>query len=235
MTTTRTLARPDSLDQRIHADPTAFRVLSGDRPTGALHLGHYLGTLANRVRLQDLGVPVTIHPGYEPPFANTLGRFEHHDSTPGVGDAPAAFMSNMAARIGVQQCFTSFFAHATLDRFPRLRLGVLESGAGWIGSLLDRMESIQDETALRRTTREASFALRRINRSDAEGGRGASRMRFVPRSSTSRRMGGTSAASPARARHASTTSETPIASSSSNGPSSHPKPHCITRSTSSIE
>lgn len=29
------------------------RVLTGDRPTGKLHLGHYVGTLANRVRLQD--------------------------------------------------------------------------------------------------------------------------------------------------------------------------------------
>ncbi len=29
------------------------RVVSGDRPTGPLHLGHYVGTLVNRVRLQD--------------------------------------------------------------------------------------------------------------------------------------------------------------------------------------
>ncbi|MGW4475530.1 tryptophan--tRNA ligase [Nonomuraea sp. NPDC004354] len=29
-------------------------VLTGDRPTGALHLGHYFGTLANRVKLQDV-------------------------------------------------------------------------------------------------------------------------------------------------------------------------------------
>jgi tryptophanyl-tRNA synthetase len=29
------------------------RILTGDRPTGALHLGHYVGSLANRVRLQD--------------------------------------------------------------------------------------------------------------------------------------------------------------------------------------
>lgn len=29
------------------------RILTGDRPTGLLHLGHYVGTLANRVRLQD--------------------------------------------------------------------------------------------------------------------------------------------------------------------------------------
>src|SRR5439155_18190030 len=29
------------------------RILTGDRPTGKLHVGHYVGTLANRVRLQD--------------------------------------------------------------------------------------------------------------------------------------------------------------------------------------
>ncbi len=29
------------------------RVLTGDRPTGRLHLGHYVGSLENRVRLQD--------------------------------------------------------------------------------------------------------------------------------------------------------------------------------------
>ncbi|WP_328895007.1 tryptophan--tRNA ligase [Streptomyces sp. NBC_00236] len=54
---------PDStatLDERIHRDPAAFRVLTGDRPTGALHLGHYFGTLHNRVRLQDLGVEVFV-------------------------------------------------------------------------------------------------------------------------------------------------------------------------------
>jgi len=29
------------------------RVLTGDRPTGKLHLGHYVGSIANRIRLQD--------------------------------------------------------------------------------------------------------------------------------------------------------------------------------------
>jgi tryptophanyl-tRNA synthetase len=33
----------------------AGRVLTGDRPTGGLHLGHYFGTLANRVQLQQQG------------------------------------------------------------------------------------------------------------------------------------------------------------------------------------
>ena len=29
------------------------RLLTGDRPTGKLHLGHYVGSIANRIRLQD--------------------------------------------------------------------------------------------------------------------------------------------------------------------------------------
>ena len=29
------------------------RILTGDRPTGKLHLGHYLGSLKNRIKLQD--------------------------------------------------------------------------------------------------------------------------------------------------------------------------------------
>jgi len=29
------------------------KILTGDRPTGPLHLGHYVGSLANRVKLQD--------------------------------------------------------------------------------------------------------------------------------------------------------------------------------------
>ena len=29
------------------------RILTGDRPTGRLHLGHYVGSLVNRVALQE--------------------------------------------------------------------------------------------------------------------------------------------------------------------------------------
>jgi tryptophanyl-tRNA synthetase len=32
---------------------TKKRILTGDRPTGRLHLGHYVGTLSNRVKLQS--------------------------------------------------------------------------------------------------------------------------------------------------------------------------------------
>ena len=44
----------------IHADlpvhPEKYTMLTGDRPTGRLHLGHYFGTLVDRVRLQDMGI-----------------------------------------------------------------------------------------------------------------------------------------------------------------------------------
>ena len=50
--------------QALRADfgrhPTRYRVLTGDRPTGPLHIGHYFGSLTNRVELQELGVETFI-------------------------------------------------------------------------------------------------------------------------------------------------------------------------------
>ena len=48
------------LEAALMRRPGQPRALTGDRPTGPLHLGHYFGTLANRVRLQDLGVDVLV-------------------------------------------------------------------------------------------------------------------------------------------------------------------------------
>jgi tryptophanyl-tRNA synthetase len=41
-------------------NPGRFRVLTGDRPTGPLHIGHYFGSLKNRVELQRLGIDTFI-------------------------------------------------------------------------------------------------------------------------------------------------------------------------------
>ncbi|MCS6712548.1 tryptophan--tRNA ligase [Brachybacterium sp. EF45031] len=48
--------RSAAVERRIAEDPASVRMLTGDRPTGALHIGHYFGTLRNRVRLQESGV-----------------------------------------------------------------------------------------------------------------------------------------------------------------------------------
>jgi tryptophanyl-tRNA synthetase len=52
--------RSSDLELEIARDPGAFRILTGDRPTGPLHIGHYFGTLANRVRLQEAGVELLV-------------------------------------------------------------------------------------------------------------------------------------------------------------------------------
>ena len=31
------------------------RIVTGDRPTGRLHIGHYFGSLKNRVKMQETG------------------------------------------------------------------------------------------------------------------------------------------------------------------------------------
>lgn len=55
-----TLARSEAIEAELRETPKKFRVLTGDRPTGALHIGHLFGSLNNRVRLQNLGVPIFV-------------------------------------------------------------------------------------------------------------------------------------------------------------------------------
>ena len=47
--------RSRAVEERLAAHPEQFRMLTGDRPTGALHIGHYFGSIANRLRLQESG------------------------------------------------------------------------------------------------------------------------------------------------------------------------------------
>ncbi|MFC4139239.1 MULTISPECIES: tryptophan--tRNA ligase [unclassified Microbacterium] len=51
-----TVARMPALQAEIAAHPERHRILTGERPTGRLHLGHLLGTILERVRLQQAGV-----------------------------------------------------------------------------------------------------------------------------------------------------------------------------------
>jgi predicted TIM-barrel fold metal-dependent hydrolase len=82
----------------------------------------------------ELGVPVAVHPTYEPMWCTPI-RFD------GFGRA-SEFHYNVMLRQGSQQALLSFFTHGTLERFPDLQLGVLESGMGWVGSFLDRADAV---------------------------------------------------------------------------------------------
>ena len=50
------LRRSQALELELFEHPERHRVLTGDRPTGPLHVGHYFGSLQSRVELQNLGV-----------------------------------------------------------------------------------------------------------------------------------------------------------------------------------
>ena len=52
--------RSDQIAADLEKNPGAYRMLTGDRPTGRLHLGHYFGTLKRRVELQDKGVNTAV-------------------------------------------------------------------------------------------------------------------------------------------------------------------------------
>ncbi|HIY84437.1 tryptophan--tRNA ligase [Rubneribacter sp.] len=48
--------RSDEIRADLSVHPENYTMLTGDRPTGRLHLGHYFGTIRERVALQDAGV-----------------------------------------------------------------------------------------------------------------------------------------------------------------------------------
>jgi tryptophanyl-tRNA synthetase len=55
-----TLERSKNLEIDLQKSPEKYKVLTGDRPTGRLHIGHLFGSVNNRVRLHRLGVPTFI-------------------------------------------------------------------------------------------------------------------------------------------------------------------------------
>lgn len=54
------LERSREIQEDLKNNAGAYTMLTGDRPTGRLHLGHYFGTIRERVRLQNMGVNTNI-------------------------------------------------------------------------------------------------------------------------------------------------------------------------------
>lgn len=54
------IKRSSEIENELKLNPAKFRVLTGDRPTGSLHIGHLFGSLENRVKIQNMGVETFI-------------------------------------------------------------------------------------------------------------------------------------------------------------------------------
>src|SRR3954452_1508907 len=113
----RAVVRSHELEAEIAHSPGRFRVLTGDRPTGPLHLGHLFGTLANRVRLQDAGVDVLV----------LVADYQVIADRDEPGDLPATvhglLLDQLAA--GLDPDRTTFFRHSAVPALNQLMLPFL--------------------------------------------------------------------------------------------------------------
>ena len=103
------------------------------------HDGRPLGHPDNHVvfaAAQDLDVPLAIHPTFEPQWTKgtRMGTWENVKQL--------RLLASVQASDGVRHQFTTLFDYGVFDAFPRLRVVVLESGGGWIGYWLDRMDAV---------------------------------------------------------------------------------------------
>jgi tryptophanyl-tRNA synthetase len=109
--------RSAELEAAFLDDPGRFRVLTGDRPTGPLHLGHYFGTLLNRVRLQNLGVPTLV-------LVADYQTITDRDSPSSLPDDVEALVADYLA-VGIDPGRTTIFAHSQVPELNQLTLPFL--------------------------------------------------------------------------------------------------------------
>lgn len=113
----RTEARSAEIEAQIAKDPSGFRVMTGDRPTGNLHLGHYFGSLANRVRLQDAGVETYI-------LVADYQVITDRDGTGPIRERVLGMMADYLA-IGLDPSRTTIYAHSAVPSLNQLLLPFL--------------------------------------------------------------------------------------------------------------
>ncbi len=89
---------------------------------------------------EELDVPIAIHTGVDPPARSVHHRFDGV-SWPEAVPGQIWYLQLLFPQ-AVQQAFSTFFQFATFDRFPGLKLVVLESGCGWLPYWMDRMDAL---------------------------------------------------------------------------------------------
>ncbi|MDN5558374.1 MAG: tryptophan--tRNA ligase [Ruaniaceae bacterium] len=133
---TKSLERSAEIERQIAVDPSGFRILTGDRPTGRLHIGHYFGSLSNRVRLQGLGVTSFL----------LIADYQVIYDRDGVGELKDNVLNCLAdyLAIGIDPAQTTIFAHSNV---PALNQLVLPFLALTTDSELRRNPTVKDELA----------------------------------------------------------------------------------------
>jgi len=115
---------------------TTTRVLTGDRPTGPLHLGHYFGSLQNRVRLAGDGADVFV-------LVADYQVLTDRDTAERLDEYVTGLVLDYLA-IGIDPARATIFAHSAVPALNQLLLPFLS-----LVSVpeLNRNPTVKDEIA----------------------------------------------------------------------------------------
>ncbi len=130
------LARSAEVEAEIAAHPEKFRMLTGDRPTGALHIGHYFGSIQNRLKLQASGADVW----------QIIADYQVITDREVAGDIAGSvrnlMIDSLAAGMDPERC--TFFTHSAVPALNQLLLPFLSLVSV---AELQRNPTVKDEAA----------------------------------------------------------------------------------------
>ena len=109
--------RSDQIRADLSQHPGNYTMLTGDRPTGRLHLGHYFGTLKGRVELQDMGVRTNV-------LIADYQVITDRDTTANIQDNVYNLVMDYLA-CGIDPAKTMIYAHSAVPAANQLMLPFL--------------------------------------------------------------------------------------------------------------
>lgn len=109
--------RSEAIEADLHTNAGRYRMLTGDRPTGNLHIGHYFGSLSNRVKLQNLGVDSWV----------LIADYQVITDRDGVGPIKQRVYSAIATylAVGIDPQRATIFTHSAVEGLNQLMLPFL--------------------------------------------------------------------------------------------------------------
>lgn len=130
------IERSQAIEADLTVNPGRYRMLTGDRPTGRLHIGHYFGSLANRVRLQNLGIESMI----------LIADYQVIYDRDGVGELKSNVVNALAdyLAVGIDPAKSTIFTHSAIPALNQLLLPFLSLVSD---SELRRNPTVKDELA----------------------------------------------------------------------------------------
>ncbi|MGE5788998.1 MAG: tryptophan--tRNA ligase, partial [Myxococcales bacterium] len=113
------IERSRRLEADLQVNAGRHRMLTGDRPTGRLHIGHLFGSVQNRVRLQNLGVDVFV-------VIADYQVLTDRDSADAISENVRELtLDYLACGLDPEQGKTTIFAHSHVPELNQLLLPFL--------------------------------------------------------------------------------------------------------------